>query len=179
MGNTCRRPSNSLLKYCCGCSPKWLLVWKNCKKAIGKHAKHEGASLGIWITAESWSCSTFSVSLPPTMVQYWMNCQPLHGIFLRMGLWSPKALLVWKSYEKAMGRPQTTFEREILPIWRSYRHGKAMGKLWKFQKYHTFTQGFPFIDETMLWETQADFFFAMRNRCRDHSRHGSLGTTIR
>ena len=22
------------------------------------------------------------------------------------------------------------------------------------------------------------FFFAMRNRCRDHSRHGSLGTTI-
>ena len=98
-------------------------------------------------------------------------------IFLRMGLWSPKELLVWKSYEKAMGRPQTTLEREILPIWRSYRYGKAMGKLWKFKKYHTFTQGFPFIDEKMLWETQAFFFFAMRNRCRDDPGHGSWSTT--
>ena len=65
------------------------------------------------------------------MVQYWINCQTFSwNISLRMGLWSPKALLVWKSYEKAMGRPQTTLEEEILPIWKSYRYGKTMGNLW-------------------------------------------------
>ena len=40
-------------------------------------------------------------------------------------------LSVWKSYEKAMGRPQTTLERKISPIWKSYWYGKALGKLWE------------------------------------------------
>ena len=50
------------------------------------------------------------------------SMKTFHVMFLTIGLWSPKPLLVWKNYEKAMGKPQTTLEREISPIWKSWDH---------------------------------------------------------
>ena len=109
------------------------------------------------------------------MVQYWINCQTFHGNISADGIvitqGTPGMEKLWESYGKTTNH---TWEREILPIWKRYRYRKSMGNL----KISYFYARFSIHRWKHAMRNPRGFFSAMRNRCRDDSRHGSLGTTI-
>ena len=112
------------------------------------------------------------------MVQYWIDRHTFHenisegGIVMTQG--TPGMEKLWESYGKATNH---TWERDLaykeeLSVWKSF--GKAM-EILEISYFYT---RFSIHRWKNAMRNPGGFFFAMRNRCRDHSRHGSLGTTI-